>query len=273
MRHGGSVRIMEDMTSTCAISGGREGVAGPSGRPEMTRAGDDRRNDPGAPTLGSVELEQRLEEHRGALTAYCNRMLGSAFEADDAVQETLVRAWRAFDRFEGRASLRSWLYRIATNVCFDMLDACQRRAHPIDLESWPTATVPFGAAPSVSGWIQPIPGSRASPTDDDPAEQAVARETIRLAFVAALLHLPPRQRSVLILREVLRWNATEVAELLGITVASVNSALQRARSNLAASQHTAEQSHRMDDEWRPLLQRYIDAFERYDLDSLVSLLR
>src|SRR6266508_4450285 len=182
-------------------------------------------------THRSGDLELQLERHRAELTAYCYRMLGSAFEAEDAVQETLVRAWRGFDRFEGRAALRSWLYRIATNVCLDMLNGRERRAMPMDLGP---AQAPIAdnlnTLPETT-WIQPIPDGLDA-LEVDPADVAVGRETIRLAFVAALQHLPPRQRAVLILCEVLRWKATEVAELLETSVASVNSALQRARSTL-----------------------------------------
>jgi RNA polymerase sigma-70 factor (ECF subfamily) len=222
---------------------------------------------------GAAEVELRLEPYRTELTGYCYRMLGSAFEAEDAVQETLVRAWRSFDRFEGRSSVRSWLYRIATNVCLDLLSGSQRRARPIDLGPSSTASSPVGAALPEATWISPIPDSRALPDGGDPAEVAVARETIRLAFVAALQHLAPRQRAVLILREVLSWTASEVAELLGTTVASVNSALQRARAALAAANVTATDPLKpMDEAQKALLARYVDAFERYDLDSLTSLL-
>jgi RNA polymerase sigma-70 factor, ECF subfamily len=228
---------------------------------------------PATPTPGTRDLEHQLEEHRRALTAHCRRLLGSAFEAEDAVQETFVRAWRAFDRFEGRASLRTWLHRIATNVCLDMYDATQRRARPVDFTSWQAPSVAAGAVPSDAAFVQPIPGCHASRVGDDPAEQAVTREAIHGAFVAALLHLPPQQRSVLVLREVLRWKATEVAELLGTTVASVNSTLQRARTNLAARRDaTADQPRSLDEEQRPLLHHYVDAFRRYDVDALVSLL-
>ncbi|HEX7526777.1 MAG TPA: RNA polymerase subunit sigma-70, partial [Gaiellaceae bacterium] len=187
---------------------------------------------------GSGDLELQLEEHRRELTAYCYRMLGSAFEAEDAVQETMVRAWRSLDRFEGRAALRTWLYRIATNVSLDMLNGRERRARPMDLgpASEPVADR-LNTLPEVT-WIEPIPDRLVVP-DGDPADVAVARETIRLAFVAALQHLPPRQRAVLILSEVLRWQATEVAELLDSSVASVNSALQRARATLAAGNVSA----------------------------------
>ncbi len=216
---------------------------------------------------------EELERYRVELTGYCYRMLGSAFEAQDAVQETLVRAWRSLDRFEGRATLRSWLYRIATNVCLDMVKGKQRRARPMDLSPSSTAESTLGPPLPEITWIQPIPDDRVLPADGDPADLAVARETVRLAFVAALQHLPPRQRAVLILREVLRWKATEVADLLGSTVASVNSALQRARATLAAGAVTAASaSPPMDSEQQALLARYVDAFERYDMDCLVSLL-
>ena len=223
--------------------------------------------------LDSGQLELQLEEHRRELTGYCYRMLGSAFEAEDAVQETLLRAWRSLDRFEGRAQLRSWLYRIATNVCLDMLNGRQRRARPMDLGPAQTADVPLPDPLPEERWIQPMPDGRVLPESGDPAELAEMRETVRLAFVAALQHLPPRQRAVLILREVLRWKASEVAELLDTSVASVNSALQRARSALAASQVAASDPVQpMDEEQQALLARYVDAFERYDLDSLTSLL-
>src|SRR3989441_7552166 len=178
------------------------------------------------------DLGHRLEQHRVELTAHCYRMLGSAFEAEDAVQETLLRAWRSLDRFEGRASLRSWLYSIATNVCLDMLHGKERRARPMDLGPARTADVPLGEPLPEATWIQPIPDGRVLPEQADPAELAASRETVRLAFIAALQHLPPRQRAVLILREVLRWRASEVAELLDTSIASVNSALQRARATL-----------------------------------------
>jgi RNA polymerase sigma-70 factor, ECF subfamily len=219
------------------------------------------------------DLDLRLEEHRKELTGYAYRMLGSAFEAEDAVQETMLRAWRSFEGFEGRSGLRSWLYRIASNVCLDMLSGKERRARPMDLAAAKTADAPLGEPLSEATWILPIPDGSVLPAGGDPAELAEARETIRLAFVAALQHLPPRQRAVLILREVLRWRAEEVAELLETTVASVNSALQRARATLAASKGVhSEPSEPMDDEKRALLERYVDAFERYDMDALTALL-
>ena len=175
-----------------------------------------------------------LEQHRAELTAYCYQMLGSPFDAEDAVQDAFVRAWRARDRFEGRAAMTSWLYRIATNVCLDMLKSRERRIRPMDLGP---ACEPIEANLNIRSeatWIAPIPDQMIAP-EGDPADLAVARESIRLAFVAALQHLPARQRAVLILREVLRWEASEVAELLDTSVASVNSALQRARATLAKS--------------------------------------
>jgi RNA polymerase sigma-70 factor (ECF subfamily) len=223
--------------------------------------------------LATAAVESQLEPYRVELTGYCYRMLGSAFEAEDAVQETLVRAWRGFDRFEGRAALRSWLYRIATNVCLDMVSSSQRRARPMDVAASSAANAAVGAALPEATWIVPVPDGRVLPSGGDPADLAVARETIRLAFVAALQHLAPRQRAVLILREVLSWSALEVAELLDTTVASVNSALQRARASLAAAEVTAtDPLQPMDEAQQALLARYVDAFERYDLDSLTSLL-
>jgi RNA polymerase sigma-70 factor (ECF subfamily) len=217
----------------------------------------------------SERLELRLEQHRTELTAHCYRMLGATFEAEDAVQETMVRAWRSFDRFEGRAGLRSWLYRIATNVCLDMLNDGRRRARPMDLGSSPNAETWVVAPQPETTLIHPL-SCGALPTNGDPAELTVTRENIRLAFTAALQHLPAKQRAVLILREVLRWKADEVAELLGTTVASVNSALQRARSTLAAGEAVGETSPRLDEEQRALLARHVDAFERYDLASLID---
>ena len=220
-------------------------------------------------------VEQSLEQHRSELTGYCYRMLGSSFEAEDAVQDTMVRAWRSIDRFEGRAALRSWLYRIATNVCLDMLNGRQRRARPMDLGPAGSADAEFraGILPEAA-WLEPIPDSRTIAAEADPAELAASRETLRLAFVNALQHLPPRQRAVLILREVLRWQATEVAELLDTSVASVNSALQRARAQLSDNDLTPETPVApLDDEQRALLDRYVAAFEDYDMDALTGLLQ
>jgi RNA polymerase sigma-70 factor (ECF subfamily) len=204
---------------------------------------------------------EALEQHRRELTGYCYRMLGSAFDAEDAVQETMVRAWRSLERFEGRSALKSWLYRIATNVCFDALAGRERRARPMDLG--PAQEPLFenlAKLPEVT-WITPLP------TPDELAEQ---RESLRLAFVAALQHLPPKQRAALILCEVLKWQASEAAELLETTVASVNSALQRARATLATADIAA--TSELDDEARGLLERYVSAFEAYDIDRLTELL-
>jgi RNA polymerase sigma-70 factor, ECF subfamily len=221
----------------------------------------------------TTPVEDRLEQHRIELTAHCYRMLGSPFEAEDAVQEAFIRAWRGYGRFEGRAALRSWLYRIATNVCLDMLNGRERRARPMDLgPAREPEAANLNALPEVT-WIEPVPDDLVVPATADPAEVAVARETIRLAFVAALQHLPPRQRAVLILREVLRWQASEVAELLETSVASVNSALQRARATLEASNvsavDTSPQASEVD---AALLARYVEAFERYDMEALTSLI-
>jgi len=226
-------------------------------------------------SLAAVSEAADLEEYRRELTAYCYRMLGSPFEAEDAVQDTLLRAWRSLDRFEGRSALRSWLYRIATNVCLDMLKGRERRARPMDLgpARAPVASN-LNALPEVT-WIEPAPDGLVVPEDGDPAEVAVARETIRLAFVAALQHLPPRQRAVLILCEVLRWKASEVAELLDTSVASVNSALQRARATLDATDldERGPVATSLGEAERELLARYVQAFERYDIDALTSLIR
>jgi RNA polymerase sigma-70 factor (ECF subfamily) len=216
------------------------------------------------------DLERELEAHRRELTAYAYRMLGSSFEAEDAVQEALLRAWRSYEGFEGRAALRSWLYRIVTNVCLDMLEGRGRRALPMDLGPAQSADTPLPAPLPEVTWLEPIPEGHLA--GGDPAEVAEMRESIRLAFVAALQHLPPRQRAVLILREVLRWKAAEVAELLDTSVASVNSALQRARvavEDVAATEPLQPD----DDEQKALLARYVDAFERYDMESLTALLR
>jgi len=218
------------------------------------------------------ELTTRFEESRRELTGYAYRMLGSAFEAEDAVQETYIRAWRGYERFEGRAALRSWLYRIATNVCLDMLGSRERRARPMDLGPAREPVISnLNTLPEVT-WIEPMPTGLVVP-EGDPAEVAVARESIKLAFVAALQHLPPRQRAVLVLCEVLRWQATEVAELLDTSVASVNSALQRARATLEAGPAVPSGPAELTAEDRALLDRYVKAFEAYDMDTLTSLIQ
>jgi RNA polymerase sigma-70 factor (ECF subfamily) len=184
------------------------------------------------------DVDRTLEPFRVELAGYCYRMLGSAFEAEDAVQETMIRAWRGLDSFEGRSALRSWLYRIATNVCLSMLGSSQRRARPMELGPSSSASSSVPDPLPENTWIVPVPDGRVLP-EGDPAEVAVARDTIRLAFIAALQHLPAKQRAVLILREVLAWSAAEVAELLDTTVPAVNSALQRARATLTAVDSSA----------------------------------
>lgn len=217
----------------------------------------------------AVNIEQ-LEAHRTALTGHCYRMLGSAGDADDAVQETMIRAWQSLDRFDGRASLRTWMYRIATNVCLDEIADRKRRVRP--MEEGPAGSVkdPLSEKPRTH-WLEPIPDAQVLPLSADPSELAILRESIRLAFVAALQHLPPKQRAVLLLIEVLGWSAAETAESLELSVASVNSALQRARATLAS--RDIGKLAPMSEMQTQLLNRYVDAFHRYDVDELASLLR
>jgi RNA polymerase sigma-70 factor (ECF subfamily) len=225
----------------------------------------------GGVSSATLAVEQQLETYRVELTAYCYRMLGSV-DAEDAVQETLIRAWRGLDKFEGRSALRSWLYRIATNVCLDMIDARKRRARPMDLGPAGEPVVENLRTPDQL-WIEPMPDGLVVP-DADPADVVAGRESVRLAFVAALQQLPPRQRAVLILCEVLRWKASEVAELLETSVASVNSALQRARATLEASDATpSTTAPSVEGADAELLLRYVAAFEAYDMDALTSLIR
>ena len=225
-------------------------------------------------TLASPAHEfAEFEEYRPALIAYCYRMLGSPFDAEDAVQEAFMRAWRGREKFEGRSALRSWLYRIATNVCLDVLKGQDRRVRPMDLG---TACEPLAIhlnIPTDKRWVEPIPMSLIAP-DPDPAEQAVERESVRLAFVAALQKLPAKQRAALILRDVLRWEASEVAELLGTTVASVTSSLQRARATMAKSNaSSSDRLPSLSDADRAMLERYVKAFEAYDMKALTALIR
>jgi RNA polymerase sigma-70 factor (ECF subfamily) len=234
--------------------------------------------DPASVRCGPVTVHEAplapsdLEPFRRELTGYCYRMLGSGFEAEDAVQETLLRAWRKADSFEGRSSLRSWLYRIATNVCIDMQRQVQRRARPMEMApSSPPVESLLGPLLPEATWITPVPDAQLAPEHADPAEAAEYRETIRLAFVTALQHLPARQRAALILCEVLRWQASEVAELLEMSVAAVNSALQRARATLR-DMPTDVTSTPLDVADAELLERYVDAFERYDIERLVTML-
>ena len=218
-----------------------------------------------------ADLERELDEHRAALTGYCYRMLGSPFEAEDAVQETFVRAWRALDRFEGRAALRSWLFGIATNVCLDMLKARRRRALPMELGPSSPGDAAHGAPLPEHLWVGPVSDDRVLPTNGDPADVALARESIRLAFVAGLQYLTPKQRAALILRDVLRWKTKEVAALLDTSIESVESLLRRARAVLANANVPAPAA--VDDAAaRALVDRYVEAFERYDVDALVALL-
>jgi RNA polymerase sigma-70 factor, ECF subfamily len=229
-----------------------------------------------APAASSDQaLEQDLERLRPALTGYCYRMLGSGFEAEDATQETLVRAWKRSDTLAEPAALKAWLFRIATNVCLDQIEGQKRRARPVDLSAEGTAEAPLGAPLAESSWVLPIADSQVVDPGADPAAQAAERESLRLAFVAALQHLPARQRVVLVLREVLRWSAQEVADLLETSVASVNSALQRARATLdeLALEDAEAPARPSDEDERRLLEQYLDAFAEYDVDRIVALLR
>lgn len=218
----------------------------------------------------SIDVAQ-LETHRSALTGHCYRMLGSIVDAEDAVQETMVRAWQNLGRFQERSSLRTWLYRIATNACLDALSDRSRRARPMEEGPVGSADDPLETHPRAH-WLEPIPDARALPADANPFELTVLRQSIRLAFVAALQHLPPRQRAALLLTEVLGWSAAEAAECLETSVAAVNSALQRARATLASRNVTLSEEQ-LSDADATLLDRYLDAFHRYDVDTLVSLLR
>jgi RNA polymerase sigma-70 factor, ECF subfamily len=226
----------------------------------------------GDTAVSSEVRPEDFEQYRRELTAYCYRMLGSGFEAEDAVQETMVRAWQGASSFEGRSTLRSWLYRIATNICLDMQRSQQRRARPMDLGPASTADSALPAPLAENTWVQPIADGRVLPDAGDPADVVVSRESIRLAFVSALQRLPARQRAILILREVLRWQAAEVAELLDTSVTSVNSALQRARDTLAGTDLDEGRAQVVDADQKALLARYMDAFERYDVARLVTLL-
>ena len=218
-----------------------------------------------------VDVAQ-LEAHRAPLTGHCYRMLGSAFDAEDAVQETMVRAWQALDRFEGRSSLRTWLYRIATNVCLDALSDRSRRVRP--MEEGPNGSVEDRLETRErTHWLEPVPEARVLPADASPFELTALRQSIRLAFVSALQHLPPRQRAALLLSEVLGWSAAEIAECLEMSVAAVNSALQRARATVAARSGDKSLNEPLSDEQSSMLNRYVDAFHSYDVDALVALLR
>lgn len=220
--------------------------------------------------MTAVPTIDDLERHRAAITGHCYRMLGSVLDADDAAQETMVRAWRHLDAFEGRSSLRTWLYRIATRVCLDVIGTRSRRLR--STEAGPVGTIddPLTALPA-SSWVEPIPDVAALPGDADPHERVVLRQSLRLAFVAALQHLPARQRAVLLLVEVLGWSAAEVASGLDMSVAAVNSALQRARATLA-SRDVTPTAAALSDEEQALVDRYVHAFERYDVDALAAIM-
>jgi RNA polymerase sigma-70 factor (ECF subfamily) len=223
-------------------------------------------------TASAAIPADQLEQYRRELTGYCYRMLGSIYEAEDAVQETMLRAWRALATFEDRIGLRPWLYRIATNVCIDLLKGRSRRALPMDVARVATGELRRGDARPEATWVQPAPDSLILPVGSDPAEHAVSRESVRLAFIAALQHLAPRQRAVLILRDVLRWRAAEVASLLYTSADAVNSALRRARAALAVVDRDSAPRQPADAD-RELLAAYINAFERHDINALVALLR
>ena len=220
-------------------------------------------------------LEHDLERLRPALTGYCYRMLGSGFEAEDATQETMLRAWRRSETLVERSALKSWVFSIATNVCLDQIESRKRRARPVDLAEPGTADTPVGAPLPETTWVLPIADGQVADPDADPAARTADREALRLAFVAALQHLPARQRVVLVLREVLRWSAKEVADMLETSVASVNSALQRARATLdeLALKDSDAPARPSDEDERRLLEQYLDAFAEYDIDRIVALLR
>jgi RNA polymerase sigma-70 factor (ECF subfamily) len=224
---------------------------------------------------GTIAIEGEFERLRPSLAGYCYRMLGSGFEAEDATQETLLRAWRRSDTLAEPAALKSWLFTIATNVCLDQIDARKRRARPVDLADPGTAESAVGAPLPETSWVLPIASGQVADPDADPEAQIAERETLRLAFVAALQHLPARQRVVLVLREVLRWSAKEVAGVLETSVASVNSALQRARATLdELDLKDADAPARpADEDERRLLEQYLEAFAEYDIDRIVALLR
>jgi RNA polymerase sigma-70 factor (ECF subfamily) len=217
--------------------------------------------------LERAEYERLTRE----LTGYCYRMLGSPFDAEDAVQDTMLRAWREFGRFEGRSSLRTWLHRIATNVCIDMLRKRGRRTVPMELQP-PTRAEGVQIPPPLNErtWVLPVPDAKLADGAADPAEQVMSRETVRLAFVAALQRLTPRQRGALILRDVLQLSAAETAEALGTTVASANSALQRARATVPSIDEDDQPKGGADP---ALLEKYVAAFEAYDVPRLTALLR
>ncbi|MDP1570034.1 MAG: sigma-70 family RNA polymerase sigma factor [Vicinamibacterales bacterium] len=214
----------------------------------------------------------QLETHRPALIGHCYRMLGSVCDAEDAVQDTMIRAWQGRERFEGRAAIGTWLYRIATNVCLDTLASRSRRARPMEEGPPGTASSSLETRPRTD-WLEPVPDAHVLPPSASPLEQAALRQSIRLAFVAALQHLPPRQRAALLLTEVLGWSAAEAADCLDTSTTAINSALQRARATLTAKQVALPTAQALPEDATALLERYVDAFARYDVEALVALMR
>jgi RNA polymerase sigma-70 factor (ECF subfamily) len=212
-----------------------------------------------------------FEAHRVALTGHCYRMLGSATDADDAVQETMIRAWRGFERFDQRASLRTWLYRIATNVCLDALSERKRRARPMDESPAAGVNDELHDQPRTH-WLEPVPDARVLPNDVNPSEQVILRQSVRLAFTAALQRLPARQRAALLLADVLGFAAEEIATTLEMSVAAVNSALQRARATLSVPDGTGPSERALDGKQAAFVTRYVEAFERYDVGALTALM-
>lgn len=222
-------------------------------------------------TVAPADWDEIHTRHRGELLGYCYRMLGSPFDAEEAVQETMVRAWRGYTSFAGDSSLRVWLFRIATNVCLDLLRQRPRRERPVAVTAAGDASSPLGQ-PNPHRWLQPAPDRWLLPPSADPADTAVLRDSVRLAFVAALHRLSPMQRAVLLLRDVLKLSAAETASLLEITVASANGLLRRARRQLADEPAQPASSANLSDEQRDLLKRFVDAFERHDVPALTALL-
>jgi RNA polymerase sigma-70 factor (ECF subfamily) len=219
-----------------------------------------------------MDRVDQLEAHRVALTGHCYRMLGSAVDAEDAVQETLIRAWRGLDSFDGRASLKNWLYRISTNVCLDALAARKRhRARPVEDGPLGTPRDDLNEHPG-EYWIEPVADARAIPSDATPAEHAILKQSIRLAFVAALQHLPAKQRAALLMVEVLGWSAAETAGALDLTTAAVNSALQRARATLLDRRGIPLEPLALSESQSVLVDRYAAAFEDYDIEALTALM-
>ena len=242
----------------------------------MTTLENDTSTDTTAPvqrTQGPGGFPPEADQYRRELTAHCYRMTGSVYDAEDMVQETFLRAWKAYDDFEGRSSLRTWLYRIATNVCLTNLEGRNRRPLPTGL-GMPGAQAGDELVEATEvPWLQPMPDVMVDVANIDPAQVVGNRDSIRLAFVAALQHLPPRQRAVLVLRDVLRWSAKETAAALGTTATAVNSALQRAHAQLAEkqlSEGTVEDD--LTPELEEMLGRYVQAFWDKDVSALVTML-